>query len=86
MRDIYFLLNNKNAIKPYKEVGNFLHKNFPNIKLNAGHDLNLENLEFILKEIPAIKEVSIGHALVCDALIFGLEKTITKYKYITNSN
>ena len=81
-----FLLNNKNAIKPYKEVVNFLNKNFPNIKLNAGHDLNLENLDFILKEIPKIKEVSIGHALVCDAFIFGLEKTIAKYIYITNSN
>jgi len=81
-----FLLNNKNAIKPYKEVVNFLHKNFPNIKLNAGHDLNLENLDFILKEIPKIKEVSIGHALVCDAFIFGLEKTIAKYIYITNRN
>jgi len=81
-----FLLNNKNAIKPYKEVANFLHKNFPNIKLNAGHDLNLENLDFILKEIPKIKEVSIGHALVCDAFIFGLEKTIAKYIYITNRN
>ena len=81
-----FLLNNKNAIKPYKEVVNFLHKNFPSIKLNAGHDLNLENLDFILKEIPNIKEVSIGHALVCDAFIFGLENTIKKYKNITNNN
>ena len=81
-----FLLNNKEAIEPYKIVANFLQKNFPNIKLNAGHDLNLENLDFILKEIPKIKEVSIGHALVCDAFIFGLEKTIAKYIYITNRN
>ena len=81
-----FLLNNKDAIEPYKKVANFLHKNFPNIGLNAGHDLNLENLNFILKEIPTIKEVSIGHALVCDAFIFGLETTIAKYKCITNSN
>ena len=81
-----FLLNSKNAIEPYKEVGDFLKKNFPNIKLNAGHDLNLDNLNFFLKEIPYIKEVSIGHALVCDAFIFGLEKTISKYTYITKSN
>ena len=81
-----FLLNNKDAIAPYKEVTNFLQKNFPNIKLNAGHDLNLVNLDFILKEIPKIKEVSIGHALVCDAFIFGLEETIAKYKHITDSN
>ena len=84
--DKKFLLNNKDAIEHYKEVANILQKNFPNIKLNAGHDLNLKNLNFILKEIPKIKEVSIGHALVCDAFIFGLEKTISKYIYITNSN
>ncbi len=81
-----FLLNNKEAIEPYKKVANFLQKNLPNIKLNAGHDLNLENLDFILKEIPKIKEVSIGHALVCDAFIFGLEETIKKYKLITSNN
>ncbi|MGY8752148.1 MAG: pyridoxine 5'-phosphate synthase [Fidelibacterota bacterium] len=56
------------------------------IYLNAGHDLNLENLDFILKEIPTIKEVSIGHALVCDAFTFGLEDTIKKYKLITGNN
>ena len=82
----YFLSNNEIAIKPYKEVSNFIQKNFPYIELNAGHDLNLENLDFILKEIPKIKEVSIGHALVCDAFIFGLEETISKYKYIASSN
>jgi pyridoxine 5-phosphate synthase len=81
-----FISNNQEAIKPYKEVANFIQKNFPNIKINAGHDLNLENLDFFLKEISIIKEVSIGHALVCDAFIFGLEKTIEKYKYITSSN
>ena len=81
-----YLSDCENAIAPYLEVKNFIHKNFPNIKLNAGHDLNLENLDFILKKIPSIKEVSIGHALVCDAFIFGLEKTIAKYKHITNSN
>ena len=43
---------------------NFIENNMSYIKINAGHDLNLENLDFILKEIPNIKEVSIGHALV----------------------
>ena len=65
---------------------NFLEKNAPDIQHNAGHDLNLENLEFILKEIPSIKEVSIGHALVCDAFTFGLEETIKKYRVITSVN
>ena len=60
-----------------------LEKEFPNIELNAGHDLNLQNLDFILKNIPRIKEVSIGHALVCDAIDFGLKETVNKYKKIT---
>ncbi len=81
-----YLSNFHAAITPYTEVADFMHKNFPNIKLNAGHDLNLENLNFILKKIPTIKEVSIGHALVCDSFIFGLKETIAKYKYITDNN
>ena len=71
------------AIAPYIEVAKYLEKEFPNIELNAGHDLNLDNLDFILKKIPAIKEVSIGHALVCDSIDFGLKETIEKYKKIT---
>jgi pyridoxine 5-phosphate synthase len=49
------------------------------IDLNAGHDLSLENLSAFVKAIPAIKEVSIGHALICDALYFGLKETIARY-------
>ena len=47
--------------------------------LNAGHDLSLENLEFFIRNIPWTDEVSIGHALICDALYMGLEKTIGAY-------
>ena len=47
--------------------------------LNAGHDLNLENLHYFYKNIPGLLEVSIGHALICDALYFGLENTIQLY-------
>jgi pyridoxine 5-phosphate synthase len=47
--------------------------------LNAGHDLNLENLNYFYKNIPGLLEVSIGHALICDALYFGLENTIQLY-------
>jgi pyridoxine 5-phosphate synthase len=50
------------------------------LDLNAGHDLNLDNLRFFKLHIPQLKEVSIGHALVCDALYFGLENTIQLYK------
>lgn len=47
--------------------------------LNAGHDLSLENLEYFIRTIPWVDEVSIGHALICDALYMGLEKTIQSY-------
>jgi len=49
------------------------------IELNAGHDLNLENLRHFVTEIPTIKEVSIGHALICDALQYGMKETISRY-------
>ena len=47
--------------------------------VNAGHDLSLENLEFFIERIPWTAEVSIGHAVICDALYMGLEKTIEAY-------
>lgn len=47
--------------------------------LNAGHDLNLENLEYFIRTIPWTDEVSIGHALICDALYMGLEQTMQAY-------
>lgn len=47
--------------------------------LNAGHDLNLQNLEYFIRNIPWTDEVSIGHAVICDALYMGLEKTIQSY-------
>ena len=50
-----------------------------NIGVNAGHDLNLENLSFFKENIPNLLEVSIGHALICDALYLGLENTIQLY-------
>ena len=74
--------NKNSAIKPYLEVTDFLKSKFSNISLNAGHDLNLDNLDYILQNIPEIKEVSIGHALVCNSIDFGLKETIEKYKKI----
>ena len=47
--------------------------------LNAGHDLSLENLAFLRQRIPWLDEVSIGHALICDALYLGLQETIRQY-------
>ena len=48
--------------------------------LNAGHDLNLENLRYFAERIPWLDEVSIGHALICDALYYGLENTVALYR------
>lgn len=50
------------------------------LEINAGHDLNLDNLRFFKDHIPALQEVSIGHALISDALYFGLENTVQMYK------
>lgn len=50
------------------------------LEINAGHDLNLLNLRYLKNALPQIKETSIGHALICDALYYGLENTIQLYK------
>ena len=81
----YFDDNKTTSIEPYLEVVNYLNKKFPTVELNAGHDLNLKNLEFFLEKIANIKEVSIGHALICDTLEFGLKETIKKYLSLTKS-
>lgn len=52
--------------------------------INAGHDLSLENLKFFRDSLPALDEVSIGHALISDALYLGLENTIQRYKLLLN--
>lgn len=65
------------AIDPFIEAAKAAKK--MGIDVNAGHDLNLENLNYLCKNIPNLAEVSIGHALVADALYLGLETTIRKY-------
>ncbi|MDC0980223.1 pyridoxine 5'-phosphate synthase [Bdellovibrionales bacterium] len=49
------------------------------IEINAGHDLNLDNLSYLVERLPMLKEVSIGHALVCESLYLGLERTVKSY-------
>lgn len=66
------------AIKPYVEVSELARQ--LGLGLNAGHDLDLHNLKFLKEQIPYLDEVSIGHALVCDALYYGLENTIQMYR------
>lgn len=65
------------AIRPYLETA--LAAKEAGLGINAGHDLSLENLAYFIKCIPFIDEVSIGHALISDALYMGLEKTIAAY-------
>jgi pyridoxine 5-phosphate synthase len=66
------------AVAPFVEAAKIARKN--GLGVNAGHDLSLVNLAFIHQHIPWIDEVSIGHALICDSLYFGLKDTIQKYK------
>ena len=66
------------TINSYVECSQYAKKN--GIGLNAGHDLNLNNLSFFVKSMPFLEEVSIGHALISESLYFGLEKTINMYK------
>lgn len=70
--------NRKEAVAPFVEAAMAVRR--LGMGLNAGHDLSLENLEYFHKNIPWLDEVSIGHALVCDALYLGLKKTIEEYK------
>ena len=65
------------AIEPFIRAATEAEK--VGLGLNAGHDLNLENLNYFFKNIPNLLEVSIGHALICDALYLGLENTIQSY-------
>ena len=66
------------AIAPFLETAKRVKQ--LGIGLNAGHDLSLENLKYFTDVIPWVDEVSIGHALICDALYMGLEQTIVAYK------
>ncbi|MGI6074085.1 MAG: pyridoxine 5'-phosphate synthase [Fermentimonas sp.] len=70
------------AVRPFVEAAT-LAKNL-GLGVNAGHDLNLENLSYLSENIPWLKEVSIGHSLISDALYLGLEKTIKAYKFCLN--
>ena len=69
--------NSQAAIKPFVEAS-FIAKEL-GLGLNAGHDLNLKNLNFFAQKIPDLMEVSIGHALISDALYYGLENTVQMY-------
>jgi len=73
-----YIKDKKKAIEPFKRAACVAYE--IGLELNAGHDLNLDNLEFFNREISVLMEVSIGHALISDALYYGLENTVQMYK------
>jgi pyridoxine 5-phosphate synthase len=73
----HFNIDKHAAVKTYVASANLAHE--LGLGINAGHDLDLQNLAFLKNNIPQLAEVSIGHALVCDALYLGLENTIQLY-------
>ncbi len=73
-----FHVNKEKAVKPYVDAAELANK--LGLRINAGHDLNLENLNFFKTRVKHLSEVSIGHAIVTDALYLGIKKTITAYK------
>jgi pyridoxine 5-phosphate synthase len=73
-----FEVNKEKAILRYKEAYHYAVS--IGLKINAGHDLSLENLAYFKANVTPLDEVSIGHALICDALYYGLENTIQLYK------
>lgn len=74
----HFATNPTEAIAPYLAAAQMANE--LGLGVNAGHDLSLENLHFFAQHIPSLLEVSIGHALVCDALYYGLDNTVGMYK------
>jgi pyridoxine 5-phosphate synthase len=72
-----FTQNPDSAIAPYRKAA-YLATQL-NLGINAGHDLDLHNLQFFAQQVPQLLEVSIGHALVCDCLYLGIENTIQRY-------
>lgn len=79
-----YLKNREVAVAPFVEAARIAKKS--GLGVNAGHDLSLENLYYLYKNIPWLDEVSIGHALISDALYMGLEETIKAYKNCLKEN
>lgn len=73
-----FATGHKKSVEPYVAAANLAKE--MGLGINAGHDLDLQNLRFFKQNIPFLDEVSIGHALICDALYLGYENAIQLYK------
>jgi len=74
---IGYASGNKEAVKPYTQVAELAHG--LGLGINAGHDLSLENIAYFVAHVPHVAEVSIGHALISEALYIGLENTVKQY-------
>ncbi len=73
-----FPIDKWKAVEPFVKAAEYAKK--IGLELNAGHDLNLQNLNFLARQIPYLKEVSIGHALISDSIYLGFENTIQLYR------
>ena len=80
----HYAQNRETAIKPFVRAATRASE--LGLGLNAGHDLSLENLRYFAEQIPGLEEVSIGHALICDALYLGLENAIQVYLRCLNQD
>lgn len=69
--------NRAEAVRPFVEAA--LVAKEVGLEVNAGHDLDLHNLKYLAQQLPNLAEVSIGHALICDALYLGIEETVKRY-------
>ena len=74
---VKYAKGDKTGVEPYKKCATLAHQ--LGLGINAGHDLSLENINYFKDNVPYLDEVSIGHALIAEALYIGLEKTIEKY-------
>jgi pyridoxine 5-phosphate synthase len=73
-----FATGNKTSVEIYTAAA--VRANELGLGINAGHDLDLHNLQYFAENVPGLLEVSIGHALICDALYYGLENTVQLYQ------
>ncbi len=75
---LHYFQNRQAAVAPFVQAAQRAQE--LGLELNAGHDLSLDNLRYFAQQVPGLLEVSIGHALICDALYMGLENTIQLYR------
>ena len=73
----HYGLGNKSGIDPYIKAAKLANE--LNLGINAGHDLSLDNIQYFNQNIPNLLEVSIGHALICEALYLGLDNVVNMY-------